>query len=195
MCVLDLSPIYSAQKPSNHKFPENHKVGPDTNLHQTKQNIHKRRTQNFRRITSFFRADLKSRGNETSVLTNESQRKDAHNNLETKNTHPKVIAFDELEATIKRELRLQANHTEFFSPIVPLQHKSIYTQLPVCSSFAFPDGANRIHLQQFSQLFFSGLYSHTNNYPTVFKGHLLFGKPISYIVNCIIKQNTTKSKK
>ena len=33
---FNLSPIYSSHKWSNHKFPRNHKITPDTNLHVTK---------------------------------------------------------------------------------------------------------------------------------------------------------------
>ena len=33
---FNLSPIYSSHKPSNHKFPPNHKSSPDTDLHTTK---------------------------------------------------------------------------------------------------------------------------------------------------------------
>ena len=46
-----LSPIYSARKSSNQKLFKNHKIKLYTNLH--KQNIHKHRTQNFRRISPF----------------------------------------------------------------------------------------------------------------------------------------------
>ena len=47
--MFNLSPIYSARKSSKHKLSKNHKICPGTNLHETK-NIHKHRTQNFRRI-------------------------------------------------------------------------------------------------------------------------------------------------
>ena len=49
--MFNLSPIYSACKLSNHKLSKNHKISPDTNLHKT--NIHKHRTQHFRRISPF----------------------------------------------------------------------------------------------------------------------------------------------
>ena len=34
--IFNLSPIYSARKPSNQTSSINHKISPDTNLHQTK---------------------------------------------------------------------------------------------------------------------------------------------------------------
>ena len=49
--MFNLAPTYSARKSSNHKLSINHKIDHDTNLH--KQNIHKHRTQNFRRISPF----------------------------------------------------------------------------------------------------------------------------------------------
>ena len=51
--MFNLSLIYTVFKSSNHKLSQNHKISPDTNLHKTKQNIHKHRTQNFRRVSSF----------------------------------------------------------------------------------------------------------------------------------------------
>ena len=33
---FNLSPIYSAHKSSNYKFPKNHKTSPNTNVHETK---------------------------------------------------------------------------------------------------------------------------------------------------------------
>ena len=36
---LNLSPIYSAHKPSNHDFTKNHKISPDTNLHKIYTNV------------------------------------------------------------------------------------------------------------------------------------------------------------
>ena len=37
--MLNLSPIYSAHKSSNHKLSINHEISPDTNLHKTYTNI------------------------------------------------------------------------------------------------------------------------------------------------------------
>ena len=45
--MFNLSPIYSARKSSNPKISIKHKISPDTIY--IKQNIHKHRTQNFRR--------------------------------------------------------------------------------------------------------------------------------------------------
>ena len=53
--MFSLSPIYSACKSSNHKLPQNHKISPDTNLHNTYTNI----KQNFRRISPFGIAPVK----------------------------------------------------------------------------------------------------------------------------------------
>ena len=36
---FNLSPIYSSRKSSNHKFPKNHKISLDTNLHKPKRHI------------------------------------------------------------------------------------------------------------------------------------------------------------
>ena len=55
--MFNLSPIYSAQKSSNHKLFKNHKISPVLDrikqfvLIYIKQNIHKYRTQNFQRIS------------------------------------------------------------------------------------------------------------------------------------------------
>ena len=49
--MFNLFPIYSARKPSNHKLSINHKINPDTIY--IKQNIHKHRTQIFRRMSPF----------------------------------------------------------------------------------------------------------------------------------------------
>ena len=35
--MFNLSPVYSAGKSSNHELSINHKISPDTNLHQTKR--------------------------------------------------------------------------------------------------------------------------------------------------------------
>ena len=37
--MFNLSPIYSAQKSSNHKLSQNHKISPDTDLQKTYKNI------------------------------------------------------------------------------------------------------------------------------------------------------------
>ena len=37
--MFNLAPIYSARKSSNHKLSINHKISPDTNLHETYTNI------------------------------------------------------------------------------------------------------------------------------------------------------------
>ena len=34
-----MSSIYSARESSNHKFPKNHGISPDTNLHKTHANV------------------------------------------------------------------------------------------------------------------------------------------------------------
>ena len=49
--MFNLSPIYSTCKSSNHSLSKNHKISPDTNLHE--QNIHKHQTQDFRKISPF----------------------------------------------------------------------------------------------------------------------------------------------
>ena len=46
--MFNLAPIYHACKSSNHKLSKNHKISPDTNLHEN----HKQ-TQNFLRISLF----------------------------------------------------------------------------------------------------------------------------------------------
>ena len=48
--MSNLSPFYSARKSSNHKLSQNHKILTQIYI---KENIHKLRTQNFRRISPF----------------------------------------------------------------------------------------------------------------------------------------------
>ena len=40
--MFHLSPVYSARKSSNHKFPQNHKIRPDTNPHTHWKNPHRK---------------------------------------------------------------------------------------------------------------------------------------------------------